>query len=59
MVLEILCTPDFSDDEIKDIEQAASSLGITPEEVVRMAVRLFAAKCVPTHGKSDSEGRAA
>lgn len=59
MVLEILCTPDFSDDEIKDIEQVAASLGITPEEVVRKAVRLFAAQCVPTQGKSDSEGRAA
>lgn len=59
MVLEILCTPDFSDDEIKDIEQAAASLGITPEEVVRNAVRRFAAQCVPTQWKSDSDGRAA
>ena len=59
MELEILCTPDFSDDEIKDIEQAATSLGVTPEEVVRKAVRIFAAQCVPTQGGRDPEGRAA
>lgn len=59
MELEILCTPDFSDDEIREIEQVAASLGVTPEEVVRKAVRLFAAQCVPTQGKGDSEGRAA
>lgn len=50
MVLEILCTPEFSDDEVRDIEQIASDLRTTPEEIVRMAVRNFSAKCVPTHG---------
>lgn len=50
MKLEILCTPDFTEDEIRDIEQAATHLGISVEEIIRKAVRAFVAKCVPTHG---------
>lgn len=48
--LEILCTPDFTEDEIRDLEQAATSLGVSVEEIIRRAVRAFAAQCVPTHG---------
>ena len=58
MTLKILCTPDFTADEIKVIEQAAAHLGVTVEEVIRKAVRSFAAQCVPTQGGSDSPGRA-
>ena len=59
MNLEILCTPDFTEDEIKDIEQAATSLGVSVEEVIRKAVRIFASQCVPTQGGRDSAGCAA
>lgn len=45
----ILCTPSFPKEEAKEISRAAKSLGITREELVRRAVRRFAAECVTTH----------
>lgn len=59
MMLKILCTPDFTADEISDIDQAAARLGVTAEEVIRKAVSFFAAQCVPTQGGSGQAGRAA
>ena len=49
MELSILCTPTFPKDEAKEISRVAKSLGITRSELVRLAVRLFAAECVTTH----------
>lgn len=51
MPLKILCTPDFSKSELAELDRIAAELHTTREKVVRRAVRLFAAKCVPTHGK--------
>ena len=48
MELEILCTPNFTDEESAAIDKAATILNITREEVIRSAVRTFCAECVPT-----------
>lgn len=47
MPLDILCTPDFNEEELALIDQLAAMLGIRREEVVRKAVKYFAAQCVP------------
>lgn len=52
MELEILCTPDFTDEESAAIDKAAEILNVTREEVIRSAVRNFCAECVPTHSTS-------
>ena len=49
MSIEILCTPRFSKEESKEIGRIANSLGISRSELVRRAVKSYAAKCVPTH----------
>ncbi len=59
MKLKILCTPDFTADEIKELDQVSAQLGAPVEEVIRKAVRLFAAQCVPTQGGRDPKDRAA
>lgn len=59
MELEILCTPEFTDDEMEEIDAAARSLGTTREDVIRQSVRFFASQCVPTHSGETPNGRAA
>ena len=51
MELDILCTPSFTPDESEAIDNIASELGIAREEVIRKAVKYFAAQCVPTQDK--------
>ena len=51
MALKILCSPSFTDDEIKAIDKTAKRLGVTRDEFVRRAVSLFASACVPTHSR--------
>ena len=48
MEMKILCTPTFSADEIKTIDEVAKSLGLTREDFVRRAVDTFSRGCVPT-----------
>ena len=50
MTLDILCTPNFNREESDAIDQAAEALHLSREEVVRSAVKFFAAQCVPTQG---------
>jgi len=49
MELTILCTPTFPKEESTEISRAAKNLGITRSELVRRAVRIYAAECVTTH----------
>ena len=55
MILKILCTPTFSKREIAEIDEIAARTHSTREEVVRKAVRLFAAQCVPTQKKAKTD----
>lgn len=48
MELDILCEVPFCDEEERDLEAAANTLGITREELIRSAVKSFVAECVPT-----------
>ena len=48
MELEILCTPEFTDEESAAIDEAAALLDISREELIRSAVKTFCAECVPT-----------
>ena len=48
MILDILCVVNFDDIASAEIEQAANKLHISRSDVVRMAVKSFAAECVPT-----------
>lgn len=48
MTLEILCAPTFPDDEYKELHETAAALGITPEALIRRAVKSFNSQCVPT-----------
>lgn len=48
MELEILCEPSFPANESAELHKIADELGMTPEEVIRYAVRDFVAECVPT-----------
>ena len=48
-MLDILCSADFNSQEIKALDTLATLLGKSREEVVRLAVRIFAGQCVPTH----------
>lgn len=50
MTLDILCTPAFTAEESNDINRVAATLNLSREEVIRTAVKFFAAECVPTHG---------
>ncbi len=47
--IQILCTPTFSADEMKQVDDVAKKLGLTREEFIRLAVTSFSAECVPTH----------
>lgn len=49
MSLDILCEVKFNQEEEAALEDAVKRLGMTKEEVVRKAVKIFAAQCVPTH----------
>ena len=51
MELEILCTPEFTDEESAAIDKAAALLNLTREEIIRSAVKTFCADCVPTHSR--------
>lgn len=57
MSIEILCRPLFTANEIAAIDRIAKSANMTHSEVVRRAVALFSAKCVPTHSRR-SKGKA-
>lgn len=59
MKLKILCTPDFTAEELKELDQVSAQLGAPVEEVIRKAVSFFAAQCVPTQDGRDPKGRAA
>jgi hypothetical protein len=49
MILDILCEVKFNPKEEAALDSAARRLGMTKEEVVRKAVKVFATQCVPTH----------
>lgn len=53
MELEILCTPEFTDEESAAIDKVAALLNVSREEVIRSAVKTFCAECVPTHSKAE------
>ena len=48
MDLEILCEVDIPEQDAAELGIAAERLGLTVEQVVRSAVKSFAAECVPT-----------
>lgn len=48
MDLDILCEVDFTDQELREISEAADRLGLSVEQVIRSAVKSFTAECVPT-----------
>lgn len=50
MPLEILCTPRLSKAEAAALDKIAATLNTTREKLVREAVRIFSAQCVPTQG---------
>lgn len=52
MPLKILCIVKFNDTESASIDKVAASMGVSREEAIRHAVKIFSAKCVPTHKKS-------
>ena len=52
MGLEILCTPRFNKAENAALDKIANALHTTREKLVRKAVRIFAAQCVPTQIKT-------
>lgn len=52
MPLMIVCTPKFSQKELVAIDEIATTLHKTRDEVVREAVKYYSAKCVPTQRKA-------
>lgn len=54
MSLDILCEVKFNPEEEAALDDAAKWLGMTKEEVVRKAVKIFAAQCVPTQNTPHS-----
>ena len=54
MNLEILCTPRLSKAEAATLDKIAATRNTTREKLIREAVRIFAAQCVPTHGKAST-----
>ena len=54
MSLEILCTPRFSKAESAELDRIAATLHTTRENLVRKAVQIFAAQCVPTQKAATS-----
>ena len=48
MDLEILCEVDIPEQEALDLDIAAERTGLTVEQLIRSAVKSFAAECVPT-----------
>lgn len=48
MDLEILCEVDIPEQDAAELGIAAERLGQTVEQVIRSAVKSFAAECVPT-----------
>lgn len=51
MTLEILCTPRLSKAEAAALDKIAAARNTTRENLVREAVRIFSAQCVPTQGR--------
>jgi len=51
MSLEILCTPRLSKAEAAALDKIAAARNTTREKLVREAVRIFSAQCVPTQGR--------
>ena len=45
---DILCTPEFTNQEMLAIAALSALLEKTPEVVVRLAVSRFSSACVPT-----------
>lgn len=52
MSLDILCEVKFSAKDNAALDRAATLLGKSREDIVREAVRLYAAQCVPTHKRT-------
>ena len=57
MNLEILCTTRLSKDEKAELDRIAAIRHTTRENLVREAVRIFSAKCVPTQDKAAARGK--
>ena len=55
MPLMIVCTAKFTKKESAALDEIAATLHKSREEVVREAVRLFSAKCVPTQGAATAK----
>ena len=53
MNLEILCEVDFPEQDARELEEAAARTGSTVEQLIRSAVKSFAAECVPTHAAAE------
>lgn len=56
MNIDILCEVKFSERDNAALDRAATLLHMSREDVVREAVRLYTAQCVPTQ-KSDADAR--
>lgn len=52
MTIKVLCTPDFTAREFAEIDATAKRLDTSREDVVRRAVALYSAMCVPTQRKA-------
>lgn len=57
MQLDILCTPRLSNTDRAALDKIAAERHTTRENLVREAVRLYVAKCVPTHGRKTRRAR--
>ena len=57
MQLDILCTPRLSNTDRAALDKIAAERHTTRENLVREAVRLYIAKCVPTHGRKTHRSR--
>lgn len=51
MQLNVLCTPRLSKADRAALEKIAAERNTNVENLVREAVRLYCAECVPTHGR--------
>ena len=54
MTLDILCEVPFTNEEERDLAAAATILGMTREEFIRVAVKSFVAECVPTQNATST-----
>jgi len=57
MQINVLCTPRLSKADRAALEKIAAVRNTSVENLVREAVRLYCAECVPTHGRKTRRGR--